>query len=87
MLNREFTTEESLMAKKHLRKCAISLGIQEMQNKTTLRFHLTLVRMAKIKTSSDSKDMEQEEHFIAGGSANIYNHFGNQFDRFSANLE
>jgi hypothetical protein len=32
--------------------------------------------------------MEQGEHFsIAGGSANLYNHFGNQFDNLSENLE
>jgi hypothetical protein len=50
-LNREFTTEESQMAEKHLMKCSKSLVIREMQIKTTLRFHLTLIRMAKIKTS------------------------------------
>jgi hypothetical protein len=43
------------MAEKHLKKCSTSLVIREMQIKTTLRFHLTLVRMAKIKNSSDSR--------------------------------
>jgi hypothetical protein len=51
--NRELSTEESLMAKKHLNKCSTSLVIREMQIKT-LRFHLTPVRMTKIKNSSDS---------------------------------
>jgi hypothetical protein len=42
------------MTEKHLKKCSKSLVIREMQIKTTLRFHLTPIRMAKIKTSSDS---------------------------------
>ena len=52
-LNKEFSIEESLIVKKHLRKCSRSLVIGEMQIKTTLRFHLTPIRMAKIKNSSD----------------------------------
>jgi hypothetical protein len=39
----------------HLKKCSTYLGIREMLIKTTLRFHFTPVRMAKIKTSGDSK--------------------------------
>jgi hypothetical protein len=43
------------MAEKHLKKCSASLIIREMQIKTTLRFHLVPVRMAKIKKSGDSR--------------------------------
>jgi hypothetical protein len=42
------------MTKKHLKKCSSSLVIREMQFKTNLRFHLTPVRMAKIKNLIDS---------------------------------
>jgi hypothetical protein len=43
------------MAEKHLIKCSTFLIIREMQIKTTLRFHLTPVRMAKGKNSGDSR--------------------------------
>jgi hypothetical protein len=54
-LNKEFSTEEYRMAEKHLKKCSTSLINREMQIKTTLSFHLTPVRMAKIKNSGDSR--------------------------------
>jgi hypothetical protein len=44
--------------------------MREMQIKTTLRFHLTLIIMAKIKNSSDStfsKDVKKEEHSSIDG--------------------
>ena len=43
------------MAEKHLKKYSTSLVIREMQFKTTLRFHLTPVRMSKIKISNSLK--------------------------------
>ena len=49
-----FSIEEYKMAEKHLRKCSTSLAIREMQIKTTLRFHLTPVRLAKIQNSDDN---------------------------------
>ena len=54
-LSKEFSHEEVWMSEKHLKKCSTSLIIREMQIKTTLRFHLTPVRMAKIKNSGDSR--------------------------------
>jgi hypothetical protein len=42
------------MVEKHLKKISKSLVIREMQIQMTLRFHLTPIRMAKIKTIIDS---------------------------------
>ena len=53
-LNREFSAEEVQVAKRHLRSCSTFLVIMEMQVKTTLRYHLTPVRMAKIENINDS---------------------------------
>jgi hypothetical protein len=55
VLNKKFSPEEYQMAEKHLKKCSTSLIIREMPIKTTLRFYLTPVRMAKIKNYGDSR--------------------------------
>jgi hypothetical protein len=53
--------------------CSPSLAIKEMQIKTTLRFHLTPIRIAIIKTiptTGVGNDVGKKEHlYTAGGNA------------------
>jgi hypothetical protein len=63
-----------------MKKCSPSLAIKEMQMKTTLRFHLTPVRVVIIKNSKDVG--KKEPSYTAGGNASWCNHSGKKFGNF-----
>lgn len=68
-----FTKEDAQRVDKQMKQRLASLGIRDMQIKTTIRYHCIPKRMAKIrKTDPSSEKKEVERCHGAHGSAQLY---------------
>ena len=73
-LNRHFSEEDRQMSNKHMKRCSTSLIIREIQIKTPIRYHLTLVKWLlskSLQTINAGEGLEKREpSFTVGGNAN-----------------
>ena len=71
------------MARRHMKRCLALLIIREMQIRTIMRYHLTRVRIAIVKKSTNDNAggcaEKRERSYTVGRNVNWYSHYEEQY--------